>query len=94
MSLSLPAGWDRENHPLWPQTFGGETWETGSGAFEAADPCPPDGVSRTNAHLAVLSRIPNGRGGIKHKRGRGKFTPWQPLMTLAEVSMEEAIWID
>jgi hypothetical protein len=87
----LPAFWDRERHPLWPPTFGGDTWETGSGAFEAADPRPPDGVSRTSAHLAVLSRILNGRGGVKHKRGRGKFTPWQPLTQLANVSLVERV---
>jgi hypothetical protein len=87
----LQADWDRESHPLWPQWLGGETWEKGSGAFEYADPRPPGGVSRTSAHLAVLSRILNDRGGVRGKRGRGKFTPWHPLMKLAEISMAEFV---
>jgi hypothetical protein len=87
----LPADWDRESYPLWPRIFGGETWETGNGAFEVADPRPPVGVCRTSAHLAMLSRLLNGRGGIKQKRGRGKFTPWLPLMQLARVSLAESI---
>lgn len=87
----LPLDWDRESHPLWPQRFGGDSWETGSGAFEVADPRPPDEVSRTSTHLAALSHILNGRGGLSGKRGRGKFTPWYPLMNLAEIPMMEVI---
>jgi len=83
--------WDRETHPLWPPTLGGDTWETGSGAFEYADPLPPEGVSQTSSHQAVLSRILNDRGGLRGKRGRGKFTPWQPLVQLAKVSLMERV---
>jgi hypothetical protein len=87
----LPAGWDRERDPLWPPTFGGHTWETGSGSFACADPRPPDGISRTNDHLAVLSRILNDRGGVRGKRGRGQFTPWYPLISLAEKTTAEIV---
>ncbi len=48
--------WDRETHPLWPSQFGGDAWETGSGAKAQADPRPPDGVQRTQAHQAALAR--------------------------------------
>ena len=82
----LPEGWNRETHPLWPGSFGGDTWATGSGAFEHADPRPPAGVCHTSSHQMILSRILNGRGGTKLKRGRGKFTPWHPLVQLAKVS--------
>jgi len=86
----IAADWDRKRYPLWPRIFGGETWETGSGAFEVADPRPPVGICHTSAHLAVLSRLLNDRGGIKQKRGRGKFMPWLPLMQLAKVSLARA----
>ena len=76
----LPGDWNRETHPLWPRTFGGPTWATGSGAFKHADPRLPVGVCHTSSHQAILDRILNGRGGIRTKRGRGKFIPWQPLV--------------
>jgi hypothetical protein len=86
----LPWDWDKENYPLWPQSFGGDSWATGSGAWKYADPQPPQGVRRTNAHRNALSRILNGKGGLKGKRGRGKFVPWLPLMTLAGIPLAEA----
>ena len=49
-------GWDRETHPLWPPQYGGNAWETGSGAKVHADPRPPLGVQRTAAHQAALAR--------------------------------------
>jgi hypothetical protein len=87
----LPTDWDRISHPLWPQTFGGAAWETGSGAFEHADPRPPVGVCRTSTHLAVLPRLLDGRGGIKRKRGRGTFIPWHPLLQLVDLALTEVI---
>jgi len=87
----FPEGWNRETHPLWPPTFGGNTWETGSGALEHADPRPPVGVCQTRSHPDVLNRILSGRGGTKEKRGRGKFTPWHPLTNLKEYSLAEGV---
>jgi hypothetical protein len=52
----FPRDWDRETHPLWPLQFGGEAWEIGSGATVHAEPCPPEGVLRTEAHQAALAR--------------------------------------
>jgi len=87
----FPDGWNRETHPLWPQQFGGDTWETGSGAFEHADPRPPVGVCQTRSHQEVLNRILSSRGGTKGKRGRGKFTPWHPLVKMKEYSLAEGV---
>jgi len=87
----FPDGWNRETHPLWPQTFGGDTWEAGSGAFEHADPRPPVGVCQTRSHQDILNRILSGRGGTKEKRGRGKFTPWHPLTNMKEYSLAESV---
>jgi len=87
----FPDGWNRESHPLWPQVFGGDTWEAGSGAFEYADPRPPAGVCQTRSHQDILNRILSGRGGTKEKRGRGKFTPWQPLIQLMNLALMEMV---
>lgn len=54
--LCFLKDWDRETHPLWPPHFGGATWETGSGAKVHAEPCPPEGVQRTQAHQMALAR--------------------------------------
>jgi hypothetical protein len=51
----LPA-WDTYNHPLWAPEYGGNLWETGSGALTCAEPRPPHGVSRTALHDTALRR--------------------------------------
>lgn len=56
MEGTIPAEWDKEHFPLWPQAFGGDTWETGSGAFPYADPRPPEDVFRTAEHLASMKQ--------------------------------------
>lgn len=52
---NLPA-WDKLAYPLWPATFGGETWEAGSGALEHATPRMPHGVARTVQHDEIFWR--------------------------------------
>jgi hypothetical protein len=52
---ALPE-WDMYKYPLWPQEFGGETWETGSGALKDAAPRPPHGIERNEQHDAALRR--------------------------------------
>jgi hypothetical protein len=37
-SGTLPVDWDRENFPLWPREYAGNTWESGSGALENCAP--------------------------------------------------------
>lgn len=48
--------WDKLAEPLWPAEFGGETWETGSGALEHATPRSPHGVARTAQHDEIFWR--------------------------------------
>ena len=48
--------WDKLAYPLWPEEFGGHTWETGSGALEHATPRPPSGVARTTSHDEIFWR--------------------------------------
>jgi len=52
----LPADWDRLDYPLWPAQFGGQTWESGSGAEMHADPRPPQGVQLSGVHRDALAR--------------------------------------
>lgn len=52
----LPKEWDMCRYPLWPQDYGGETWETGSGALPHAIPRPPRDVFRSEHHLQALKR--------------------------------------
>jgi hypothetical protein len=48
--------WDPYAYPLWPPEFGGQTWETGSGALKYAEPRPPHGIAHNEQHLAALRR--------------------------------------
>ena len=51
----LPKNWDKETYPLWPREFGGQSWQTGSGAIWCADPRGYEKVHRTKAQKKVLS---------------------------------------
>lgn len=48
--------WDKLAYPLWPQEYGDETWETGSGALEHATPRMPHGVVRSAQHDEIFWR--------------------------------------
>ncbi len=48
--------WDTCTNPLWPAEYGGNTWETGSGALSCAEPRPPHGVARSGLHETALKR--------------------------------------
>lgn len=52
---NLPQ-WDKLAYPLWPQEYGGESWESGSGALEHATPRLPNGVMRTAQHDEIFWR--------------------------------------
>ena len=71
----LPPDWDREAYPLWPRAYGGDTWETGSGAIAHADPRPPDDVCRKAEHLAALQCILTPPTAAH--AGRPRKQPWQ-----------------
>ena len=77
----LPA-WDPYAHPLWPQEFGGETWETGSGSLQFAEPRPPQGVARDTGHLSALRRA------LYSKPFRGRQPGETHLLKLLEFSFD------
>lgn len=53
----LPEDWNKGTDPLWPDTFGGDTWETGSGASEHTLPAWPKDVHRTPEQIEYLKRV-------------------------------------
>lgn len=53
----LPKNWDKETYPLWPHEFGGDTWETGSGAIWCAEPRRYEKVHRTRVQKSKLKNI-------------------------------------
>lgn len=53
----LPKEWNRCTHPLWPDSFGGDTWETGSGAIMHTPPAWPQDVARTAGQIQYLKRV-------------------------------------
>lgn len=50
----LPGDWNKSEYPLWPRSFGGGTWETGSGAVKHVAPLWPCDVKRTKEHITFL----------------------------------------
>jgi len=74
--------WDPYAHPLWPREFGGETWESGSGALSHAAPRPPHNVKRSEQHNAVLRRA------LFSKRFRGRQLGEAPLQKLLDFRLE------
>ena len=53
----LPKDWNKCTHPLWPDNFGGDTWETGSGASVHTLPIWPKEVHRTTEQIDYLKRV-------------------------------------
>jgi hypothetical protein len=51
----LPADWNRGTHPLWPESYGGATWESGSGAIIHIEPLWPRTVQRTPEQIDYLT---------------------------------------
>ncbi len=51
--------WDRCEHPLWPQEYGGSSWADGSGTVRDSNPRPPKGVRRLKCHQDALARVLN-----------------------------------
>ncbi len=50
----LPHDWSTATHPLWPEAYGGDTWETGSGALKHVEPRWPINVERTQEQTNFL----------------------------------------
>lgn len=57
----LPHDWNMDEYPLWPESYGGDTWETGSGALKHVAASWPSSVHRTKEHLSYLKNA-----GIYH----------------------------
>lgn len=64
ISDRLPNDWDKRAYPLWPASFGGQEWETGSGGLDFVVPQPPTHVLRKPEHILQLAkwlRVPKKR---------------------------------
>ena len=70
--------WDSFAFPLWPPEFGGQTWETGSGALSHAEPRPPHEVTRNEHHMNALRRA------LYSKKFRGRQPGEAPLQKLLD----------
>jgi hypothetical protein len=78
----LPAHWDLYTHPLCPRDFGGESWETGSGALTSAEPRPPHQVLRNEQHMQTLRRA------LYSKKFRGRQPGETPLQKLLDFRLD------
>ncbi len=78
----LPTDWDTYAFPLWPPEYGGEQWETGSGALEFAEPRPPHQVQRCNEHMQAL------RCALYRKKFRGRQPGETPLQQLLDFHLD------
>lgn len=76
--------WDSCAHPLWPAEFGGETWESGSGSLQHAEPRLPHGILRREAHLQALRRA------LFHKPFRGRQPGETHLQRLLDFRLESS----
>ena len=76
--------WDSCAHPLWPAEFGGQTWETGSGSLQHAEPRPPHGIVRSEQHEAAMRRV------LFHKRFRGRQPGETHLQRLLDFQFESS----
>jgi len=50
----LPHGRDKAEYPLWPEEYGGDTWETGSCELRYIEPQSPFNVARTQEQSDFL----------------------------------------
>ncbi|MBT4459960.1 MAG: hypothetical protein HOC56_16990 [Anaerolineae bacterium] len=53
----LPRNWDKAEHPLWPEEFGGRNWASGSGDLMNCVPREPKNIRRTQAQKRVLAKL-------------------------------------
>ncbi len=81
-SKRLPNDWDLYTHPLWPGDYGGQEWESGSGALTFAEPRPPHQVIRSEQHMQALHR------GLFSKKFRGRQPGETPLQKLLDFRLD------
>jgi hypothetical protein len=53
----LPRNWDKAQHPLWPEEFGGKDWASGSGDLMNCVPREPNEIRRTQAQKRILAKF-------------------------------------
>jgi len=53
----LSKDWNKGTHPLWPATYGGATWEAGSGAVMHIEPLWPFRVERVPDQIKFLKHV-------------------------------------
>ena len=70
----LPQNWVKEDFPLWPEAFGGNTWSTGSGAAQYCEPREPNKVKRTIKQRRTLV----GRFGTCCRYLQQPVADWRP----------------
>lgn len=78
----LPKDWDPCAFPLWPKEFGGDQWETGSGALKYAEPRPPHNITRNEQHMTALRRA------LYSKYFRGRQPGEAPLQKLLDFRLD------
>ena len=78
----LPREWDMYTHPLWPKEYGGEDWESGSGALQFAEPRLPHPVIRNEQHMQAMRRA------LYSKKFRGRQPGETPLQMLLDFRLE------
>jgi hypothetical protein len=74
--------WDLYTYPLWPKEFGGDTWETGSGALKDAEPRLPRDIARNEQHDNALRRA------LWSKPFRGRQPGDAPLQKLLHFGLD------
>lgn len=69
---TLPADWNLEDYPLWPRSYGGETWAEGSGAIQHCAPREGEVFRRIEHIENLLSLIEQSNGRLgRTDRGIG-----------------------
>jgi hypothetical protein len=74
--------WDPYTRPLWPREFGGDAWESGSGALKHAEPRPPHSIARSQQHMEALRRA------LYSKPFRGRHLGEAPLQRLLDFRVD------
>jgi hypothetical protein len=74
--------WDCHAFPLWPHQYGGQEWETGSGALTHAIPRPPGDIRRNEQHMTALRRA------LYSKPFRGRQPGEAPLQKLLDFRID------
>lgn len=53
----LDLDWSLEEYPLWPKSFGGDSWGAGSGYAQCCEPCGLKNIERTPDQQRMLAEV-------------------------------------